>query len=81
MGILAALVSMAFVRPPLWVLPVLMAPMVLDGGIQMFTPYESGNLRRLSTGALFGFALAELFLLSTGAVFRCGVVLGEKLFS
>lgn len=80
-GILAALASIAFVRPPLWVLAVLMVPMVLDGGIQMFTPYESGNLRRLITGMLFGFGLTQLFLCSTAAVFRYGMTLGERLFS
>ena len=80
-GILVALASIAFVRPPLWILLVLMAPMVLDGGVQMLTPYESGNLRRLITGGLFGFGLTELFLLSTAAVFRYGTALGERLFS
>lgn len=80
-GILAAVGSVAFVRPALWVLPVLMVPMVLDGGIQMFTPYESGNLRRVVTGALFGFGLTDLFLVSTAAVFRYGMALGERLFS
>ena len=47
-------------------------------GAGRLTAYESGNLRRLVTGALFGFGLAELFLLSTAAVFRCGVEIGEK---
>ena len=78
-GILAALGSTAFVRPPLWMLPVLMVPMVLDGGIQMFTSYESGNIRRLITGMLFGFALTDVFLRSTAAVFRYGVALGERM--
>lgn len=78
-GILAALGSIAFVRPPLWMLPVLMVPMVLDGGIQMFTSYESGNIRRLITGMLFGFALTDVFLRSTAAVFRYGVALGERM--
>lgn len=81
LGILAALASIALVRPPLWVLLALMAPMVLDGGIQMFTPYESGNLRRLITGVLFGFGLAELFLRSTAAVFCWGVEIGEHMIS
>lgn len=78
-GILAALGSIAFVRSPLWMLPVLMVPMVLDGGIQMFTSYESGNIRRLITGMLFGFALTDVFLRSTAAVFRYGVALGERM--
>lgn len=79
LGIFAALGSVAFVRPPLWGLLVLMVPMVLDGGIQMFTSYESGNIRRLITGTLFGFALTDVFLLSTAAVFRYGMALGERM--
>lgn len=79
LGILAGLITCPFWHPSLPVLLALMIPMVLDGGVQMLTAYESGNLRRLVTGALFGFGLAELFLLSTAAVFRCGVEIGEKI--
>ena len=78
-GIAAAVGSFAFVCPPVPVLLVLMIPMVLDGGIQMFTAYESGNVRRLITGILFGFGLTDLFLLSTAAAFRYGMALGERL--
>lgn len=34
----------------------MMLPMVADGFLQLLTPYESGNLRRLFTGILFGIA-------------------------
>ncbi len=79
LGIITGLVSCPFAHPPLAVLLALMVPMVLDGGVQMATAYESGNFRRLVTGALFGFALAELFILSTAAVFRYGMDLGQRL--
>lgn len=34
----------------------LMVPMVFDGFLQLLTPYESGNIRRLLTGIVFGVA-------------------------
>ncbi len=40
----------------------LMAPMVADGLLQLLTPYESGNYRRLVTGILFGIALIFFFI-------------------
>lgn len=39
------------------VMLLLMAPMAADGLLQLLTPYESGNYRRLVTGFLFGIAL------------------------
>ncbi len=35
----------------------LMIPLVFDGFLQRLTSYESGNIRRLVTGILFGIAL------------------------
>ena len=43
----------------------LMLPMLADGFAQRLTPYQSGNLRRLVTGMLFGFALIGLLAVST----------------
>lgn len=39
-----------------------MVPLILDGTIQKLTSYESGNIRRLITGILFGMALICLFV-------------------
>ena len=64
-GILLGLISAPFVLPPVPLALVLMIPLVLDGGLQALTPYESGNLRRLVTGLLFGYGLTALFLIST----------------
>ncbi len=58
----------AFWLPPLWLTLVLMAPMVIDGMVQLKTAYESTNLRRLVTGLLFGWGLVG-FLWVTGRVF------------
>ena len=77
-GILLCLVSFPVARleipPSLW----LLLPLVLDGGLQALTPYESGNGRRFATGLLFGYALANLFLQSTAAVFQYGLALGRS---
>lgn len=47
----------------------MMAPMLFDGFLQLLTPYESGNLRRLISGILFG--IAFLFML---IYFHCACV-------
>lgn len=57
----------------------LLLPLVLDGGIQRLTRYESGNIRRLLTGILFGYALVGLLALSTIAAARWGYQLGKQL--
>ena len=43
--------------PQLGIVLVLMIPLVFDGFLQRLTSYESGNIRRLITGILFGIAL------------------------
>lgn len=42
--------------PGFWAVVCMMIPMVFDGVLQLVTPYESGNIRRLLTGILFGIA-------------------------
>ena len=78
-GILLCLVSAPFALPPVPPTVAIMLPMVLDGGLQALTSYESGNLRRLVTGVLFGYGLTALFLSSTLWMFRFGVSLGASL--
>lgn len=78
-GILLCLVRAPFVLPSVPLALVLMIPMVLDGGLQALTPYESGNLRRLLTGLLFGYGLTALFLISTAWAFRFGMGIGASL--
>ncbi len=40
----------------------MMAPMVFDGFLQLLTSYESGNIRRVVTGTIFGVALIFCFI-------------------
>ena len=41
---------------------VLMIPLVLDGTIQYFTPYESNNVKRVISGILYGFSFTSTCL-------------------
>ena len=43
------------------------------------TPYESGNLRRLATGLLFGYGLTVLLLTSLGWAYQWGFGFGKTL--
>lgn len=67
LGILVGLPIMLFalayvsIRPKIWMVIVLLAPLALDGGIQYLTDYTSFNELRLFTGLLAG-AGAAMFL-------------------
>jgi len=61
-GILMGIICAFFFRPPLWLCLALMAPMVIDGFVQLLTSYESTNIRRCITGCLFGFALVMVLV-------------------
>lgn len=63
-GIFASLFSCFFFQLPVWLCIILMIPLIADGTIQMFTNYESNNLRRFVTGVLFGYGLFMLFAIS-----------------
>lgn len=76
-GIIAGLIAVWFVKPPYWLMAVLMLPMIIDGLIQAFTQYESTNWRRLITGMLFGFSITMIVLMFWIAVFRYGLSIGE----
>ena len=78
-GILAAAVTYWLIRPSAAVAAALLLPMLADGFAQLCTPYESGNYRRLVTGALFGYGLTALLLLSLGWAYRWGFAFGLTL--
>lgn len=80
-GIIAALLCCFFFRLPVLAAVVLMFPMVVDGTVQHFTRYESNNLTRVLTGALFGFGITMLFALSIIAVFQAGMRWGATLIT
>ncbi len=48
--------------PSFGIVLLLMVPLIVDGSIQKLTSYESGNIRRLITGILFGMALIFIFV-------------------
>ncbi len=64
-----------FFHPSAYMSILLLIPLILDGGMQALTYYESTNKRRFLTGMLFGYALSNLFFLSTGYVFQYGYTL------
>ena len=43
--------------PQFKIVLVMMIPLIFDGFLQRLTSYESGNIRRIITGILFGIAL------------------------
>ena len=78
-GILAALIAVWFLRPPYWLMAVMMVPMAADGLIQGLTEYESTNWRRLITGILFGFGITMIVIMFLISVFKIGVLVGSGL--
>ena len=57
MGILAGIpIAIFWGYPRFGIVLLMMAPLVFDGFLQRLTTYESGNIRRLLTGILFGIA-------------------------
>lgn len=72
------LLNLVFV-PDVPVLLFLSAPLVLDGGIQLLTSYESTNIRRLWTGVLFGYALMGLLWLFYADAYSRGMAYGKVL--
>lgn len=71
-GIVLCLITFSMISCSSWIFAVLMLPMILDGGVQLVTSYESTNSRRFITGMLFGYALMRLFMVSTIWAFRFG---------
>lgn len=39
-----------------------MVPLILDGTLQYFTPYQSNNVKRLISGILYGFSFTSITL-------------------
>ena len=58
---------------------ILVLPLILDGGIQMFTSYKSNNFKRFVTGFLFGYGLFMFIAVSTIATFKFGQNIGYNI--
>ena len=76
-GMIVSLISCFFFRLPIWVCILMLVPLIVDGTIQMFTKYESNNLKRFVTGVLFGYGLLMLFAISMIAVTELGIKIGR----
>ena len=78
-GILCALPCFVLFSVPSWKTCLfLMLPLLLDGCAQKLTSYQSGNLRRLVTGVLFGYALVGLVSITTIFAAQAGFEFGKK---
>ena len=74
-----ALFSCFFYRPSIQILLCLLLPLVIDGGVQRLTSYESNNRRRFITGVLFGYSLVMLFVVTTIYAFQYGISIGYRI--
>ena len=77
-GLIFGAATFAFFHPGAPLSALLLLPMIVDGAVQAATAYESTNPRRFVTGALFGYGILCLFLLSSIAVFRLGLAVGAQ---
>ena len=78
-GVIIGLVLCIFVNPNLILSFVILIPMVADGLLQSLTKYESNNIKRFITGALFGYGIISLFIILTNAAFQYGIEIGRSL--
>ncbi len=53
--------------------------MIIDGFIQMFLKYESTNIRRFTTGFLFGIGLMTIFVVTTKIALSYGINIGKNI--
>ena len=79
-GMIAGIpITILYGCPRFGIVLVMMIPLVFDGFLQRLTSYESGNIRRLVTGILFGIAMIfALIYFHRFCVFLAGMIL--KLF-
>ncbi|WP_459500503.1 DUF2085 domain-containing protein [Bacillus sp. C1] len=49
-----------------------MIPLVIDGGLQLLTSYQSNNSKRVITGSVFGISLITLFIKSCIFIYLLG---------
>lgn len=76
-GIMTGVILWFVIRLPLYTYVIFLIPMVIDGSVQMFSSYESNNLKRFLTGLLFGYGLISLFIISNVFVYKLGIKAGR----
>ena len=77
-GMLLGIILYFFYRLNIKLAIFFMIPMVIDGGIQMLTKYESNNVKRFITGILFGYGLSTIWLITTIYAIKLGYECGLK---
>ena len=78
-GFIFALMTFPFLRISAHWLLLFILPGVIDGTIQMFSSYESTNIRRLVTGFFMGYGLLSLIMASFIFTFHIGTKIGESI--
>lgn len=71
-GILIVGITYGMYHPQILYAVIFLIPMILDGGIQLLTTYESTNIRRFLTGLFFGYGFFYLFVASIIATYWYG---------
>ena len=77
-GMIVSAVLLPLWMPPAWGAGLMLLPLILDGGVQALTRYESRNLRRFVTGLLFAVGLITLFVRSSAYVYGLGQYYGQR---
>ena len=78
-GIIFSIFLFFFYTPSVKIAFLLMFPMIIDGFIQMFSKYESTNIRRFTTGFLFGIGLTTIFVTTTKISLSYGINIGKNI--
>ena len=78
LGICLGIIGWFFIRWSLISYIIMLIPLIIDGTVQMFSMYESNNLRRLWTGFLFGYGIVTMFIMSNIFCFEVGFNLKVK---
>lgn len=78
-GIIFSIFLFFFYTPSVKIAFLLMFPMIIDGFIQMFLKYESTNIRRFTTGFLFGIGLMTIFVVTTKIALSYGINIGKNI--
>lgn len=78
-GIIFSVFFLFFYTPSIKIAFLLMISMIMDGFIQMFSKYESTNIRRFITGFLFGVGLTTIFVETTKIALSYGINIGKNI--
>lgn len=79
-GMMIAIVTVMAYQPDWRLCVICLFPLFADGFIQLCTPYESYNLRRLWTGCLFGYGFMMLLFQSAMYAYSTGYTFGLEHF-